>query len=994
MSLLVALSLLGLFLAPPAAQSAEVALTLPPPDLAALLPLASPALDKGPVGSGPISLPPSPQPVPPLPPARIVVDLTQIPLAPAPPPRFLACNPLGTVLGVASELVECGRARFQRNEFEDAREALENAVKKSSERALLREARYWLAETLIRLRQTDGVEQILLLIVQDDPRSDLGYYGGLAYGMVLLNAAQPARALGTFDAILKTGAPPEVIPWARHGRALALYGLGRYADAREAWTGLLALSLPRAVAAESQFWLGDTLGRLGDYKDAVARLSMFTARGPQLNIESGLLRQAWWSRAGGQALEAVQTYRGLLSAYPKLSEILWARAGLALALLDIGDYAAALEEARRLEQADAKGTLALPVLLAVDRWATEKHRVDEGRTLSRELLGKNLEPAARAYVLLLGAELERDAKQPSEARSAFELVVSNPGTPALGWYAGYRLAQMDIEGREFGQAQARLDALLRQTLDADIRAAVLALGGEVGYAARDWDQAADRYGRYLADYGSSPEAPSVQLALAWTQFRRGRFEEARKLWTQFATSQAKDPRAPGALLLASEIAARAGDTAGAQGLLDSLIQRYPEGEHAEVARLNRAILLLRAGKGASTVSDLTTLVRRAPLSPYIGRMRLARGAALMADGKPADAARELTAALGQGEGAVAHLGLGRIAFERGQWDEAEREFVEARDGGTSAIVAAAEYGIAAVLWNQGKREDFSRFATALLTQPADARTTPYVLGATALVAADERKWKEARGAALRLVKEFPDSAATPVVLAQVGASAGRGGEWTLASDVLQTLATRYPTHGDARDVRLDYAEALVRTGAMAEARGRLQAFVDTSPPEDPALPRALLLLGRSFETAGDQPQATDLYARVTRDHPAWQGAATLGQARVLMIDGKWAEAQPLFERALSASDAQVATEAAYRLGEGYRAAGRHQQAVDAYMTAAYVAPDTTLGRRALFGAGQSFTALKQPDFAVIVYKKLLASSGIETELADAAKKNLRALGVN
>ena len=163
----------------------------------------------------------------------------------------------------------------------------------------------------------------------------------------------------------------------------------------------------------------------------------------------------------------------------------------------------------------------------------------------------------------------------------------------------------------------------------------------------------------------------------------------------------------------------------------------------------------------------------------------------------------------------------------------------------------------------------------------------------------------------------------------MGAAAGRGGEWTLASDVLQTLATRYPTHGATRDVRLDYAEALVRTGAVAEARTRLQAFVDTSPAQDPALPRALLLLGRSYETAGDQAQALDLYARVTRDYPAWEGAATLGQARVAMIDGKWAEAQPLFERALSASDVQVATEAAYRLGEGYRGAGRHQQAVDA-----------------------------------------------------------------
>jgi len=375
-------------------------------------------------------------------------------------------------------------------------------------------------------------------------------------------------------------------------------------------------------------------------------------------------------------------------------------------------------------------------------------------------------------------------------------------------------------------------------------------------------------------------------------------------------------------------------------------------------------------------------------------MRLARAAALMADGKPEEATRELTAALAQGEGAVAHLGLGRIAFDRKQWDEAEREFVEARDGGTTPIAAAAEYGIAAVLWNQGKRADFNRFATAILTQPTNATTTPQVLGATAVVAADEQKWKEARAATQRLIKEFPASDTTPAVLAQVGAAAGRGGEWTLAGDVLQTLATRYPTHGATRDVRLDYAEALVRTGAVAEARTRLQAFVDTSPAQDPALPRALLLLGRSYETAGDQAQALDLYARVTRDYPAWEGAATLGQARVAMIDGKWAEAQPLFERALSASDVQVATEAAYRLGEGYRGAGRHQQAVDAYMTAAYVAPDTPLGRRALLGAGQSFAALKQPDFAVIVYKKLLASSGIEAELAEAAKKNLRALGAN
>src|SRR5678809_1466607 len=55
-----------------------------------------------------------------------------------------------------------------------------------------------------------------------------------------------------------------LVPYARHGRGLALYGLKRYPKARDTWAGLLNQSAPRAVAWEGTFWLGDTLGRLGD----------------------------------------------------------------------------------------------------------------------------------------------------------------------------------------------------------------------------------------------------------------------------------------------------------------------------------------------------------------------------------------------------------------------------------------------------------------------------------------------------------------------------------------------------------------------------------------------------------------------------------------------------------------------------------------------------------------------------------------------------------
>jgi len=989
---LLSIALLLLSAAPPA-TAAEPQFKMPPPDLAQVLLLVSPALDKPALPGSLGAYPPSPQPVPPLPRARVETDLAAQPVAAAPPPRFLACNPLGTVLGVVSELVECGRARFQLGEYENAREALDGAVERATEAALLREARYWLGETLIRLGRPGPAAQAMLLVVQADPRSDVGFHAALKYGWLSLMAGDPGRGLATLDALVKVGPSPALVPWAQHGRAVALYGLGRYAEAREVWTRLLGQTLPAPVAGEAPFWFGDTLGRLGEYKEAVARLKTFTGGGPRLLIDTALLRLAWWSRAAGEPLAAVQTYRGVMSAYPKMPEILWARAGLGLALLDLDDYAAALAEARTLDAADKTGALGLPVLLAVDRWMTEKRRADDARALEQEILGRTLEPATRAYVLLLAGEVERDAGQMSEARGRFELVLARPGAPALGWYAGARLAQMDLESREIAQARTRVDALLNEPLTTELRGAALALGGEAAYADRAWDEAAARYSRFLAEFPTSPQAPSVMLALGWAEFRRGRLGAARHTWTRFGTTNRADPRAPAALFLAAELAARSGDTVGARALLDGLVTRYPEGEYADIARLNRSILAIRAGRAASALGDLTELIRRAPLSPYVGRMRLARGVVLVTDGKGAEAARAFKSAQGQGEGASANLGLGRVAFDGGRWDEAEREFVEARDTGAGAVAAAAEYGIAAVLWNQGKTDDFKRFAPVLLARPADPVITPNVLAAVAALAADEGRWTDARTLAMRALNEFPTSDAVPAALSLMGAAAARAGEWPLASESFQLLTGRYPGYKTGREARLAYAEALYRTGALVEAQARLQEIIDASP-RDPELPRALILLGRTHEARGARAAALDVYTRVEREYPAFEGVALLGNARVHLLAANWDEARLLLERALGAGDAAVAVEAAYRLGEGLRATGRHQQAVDSYMTAAYVAPDTPLARRALLGAGQSFTALKQPDSAIIVYKKLLAGKSVEPDVADAAKQGLKALGVN
>ena len=984
------------------AASAAITVKLPAPDLRALVPLLALPLDKPQVALPAVAPPAPPQGLPELPsPPRLVTDPAHRPMAPLPPPRALACNPLGTVLGVASELLECGRARYQKNELAEARVAFQGAIQESSDRRLLQEARYWLGQTLLRLGRIGEVERVFLLAVQDDPRSQVGLYAADDLGWVALELGDPGRALAYFDGLLKITAPPVLVAYAHHGRAMALYGLKRYAEARDEWAGILnvagfsAPNAPRPLVIEATFWLGETLGRVGEYKSAVARLQSFRAAGPQLMTETGLLRLGWWSRAGGQPAEAVKAYRNFLAAYPKSAEIPWAHAGLARALLDLDDYPAAREEARRLETADRGGALALPTWLLIRRWLSDKPRPEDARALDDELLARTLEPAPRAWVLLASAELARKAGQADEARNRFDLVRQSPAVLVFGFHAGFRLAQLDFDIREFARAEAGAKSLLTEALPDDLRAAALLLAGEAAYWARDYEDAARLYSKFLDDLPKHPEAPLVGLALGWTEFRRGGLDAARKRWTSFASEAPSDPRAAEALLLAAELAAKAGDVPGAQRLLADVIVKFPRTESADVATVNRAVLAIKAGRAAEALPELSLLAQRASVSSYIGRVRLARGIALLVLGRPTEAQPDFRAALGQGEDALSHLGLGVVAFERAEWNAAAREFAEGRDAGAGEVAVIAEYGLAAVAFNEKKADEFKRAAAALLSRPADPRITPNVLRGMEAVAADEKRWSDARELALRLATDFPRHGFVAPALADLGNAAGADGQWPLAREMYETLARRYPGHPDTIAGRLVLAEAFLRTGLPADARRELEAFMKGSMG-DRRMPRALILLAEAEEAMGNRAAALEVYTRVDREYRSAKddGAVLLGAARLLQADRKWAEARGFLERALSQNDPGLVTEAAYRLGEGLRAAGQNEEAVEAYMTAAYVAPDSIWGRRALLAAGQSFDALRQTEAAVIVYKKLLAASELEPELAATARSRLKALGVN
>jgi TolA-binding protein len=116
-----------------------------------------------------------------------------------------------------------------------------------------------------------------------------------------------------------------------------------------------------------------------------------------------------------------------------------------------------------------------------------------------------------------------------------------------------------------------------------------------------------------------------------------------------------------------------------------------------------------------------------------------------------------------------------------------------------------------------------------------------------------------------------------------------------------------PVH---REARVDFAEALFRTGDTTEARARLEWFAEAASGDAQA-PRAFLHLAEINKASGQHRPALAAYDRVDREYPRAPRPA-----------------KSLLEAAIEQGDPEVAGEASYRLAAILHGEGRHVRAVE------------------------------------------------------------------
>jgi tetratricopeptide (TPR) repeat protein len=959
----------------------------PPPDLALVIPFAEAPLEK-PAIAIELALPPAPVELPAFPPATPIAPIADKPVAFIPSPRALPC--VGAWLGIASESLECGRARFARGEFDDAAKALENAVRKGTERDLLREARYWLGETLWRLDRVEQADWLFRQVVQDGPRQDLGVWALHSSGWTALRLRQAARARDAFAQVLTGSAPAPLDAWARHGLALASYGLGRWPDAEKAWSELEARGIPTTLLRDVLFWRGDTLGRLGEPARGEIMLRQFVQGGAHPALPSGTLRLGWWALAAGHTPEALAAFR----AYSGSAESEWASAGLALAQIAAGDWPAARATVAALRA--RRSSLASPMLFRLARAAADASRPADAEAVFQELLGGQLDPAARAWVLVVKGEADRAQGARDEARTQFELAQRVGAATPVGPQASVRLARANFELREYKQAMADLAPVVNGRVPQDVRLPALLLQGEAAYAAADYTAASAAFRRALVEFANDPQAPLARVALGWTYLKAGRPAEARRELMEVARATPSHPSAPDALLLAAELTLVAGDLAEGRELAERVIGSYSTHSRADFARLNRGLALLREGDAPAAEAALRDWLSRAPFPALFGRVHAALGTALLAQRKHDPAQREFTLAIKDGARTLGQLGLASLALAVGRRDEAEQGFTAVRTTGSPAEVAAAEYGLAAVAFSKGAVREFKAPAQAALgavsSGPAGAARSAGLLYVLTGIAVEEKDWPGALALAKRLMTPGPGAEVAPDALERIGVGAAAVPVWPVVLESTALLRARYPQHPLAEAAWLRLAEAQIESGRAAEARPVLERYVSTSSGTGDA-GRAWVALARARELTGDRSAALEAYSRAPQDAtgPGSSREVLFGHARLLVQEKRWDAARTVLERLVRAGEPATVAEAAQGIGETYTGEGDPLAAAEYFLTAAYVAPDTPAGRRGMLSAARAFVAAKQPEVAATAYRKLLAQSDLPSEIRQAARQELAAL---
>lgn len=725
---------------------------------------------------------------------------------------------------------------------------------------------------------------------------------------------------------------------------------------------LVILVAAKAFAVEptDQLEFADALFRRGLYEMAIREYKAVAENPESTNAPLAYFRLGEAYKRLDQMEEANAAYRGAIARDP--------------------DHPAALRARLRLAEWQ----------MAVGRWADAERAL--AALEARADLPSDIAPAVR----LLRAQALLKANQPAEAERVYRHLIRDFGATPFAQIARVELANLLANrGADFPEIRALLESAAGQEeIPAAAQAALRFLAEEL-YRRNDFVGSSEAYMRFFERFPDAPEAETARLPAAWALYKAGRYSEARAFAETLEESASS-------LYLQANLLRATGLRSEAKDRYRSLLARFPQSSEANTAAYELAVLLFE-DKQFADAYQAALCVQPSPSISDDWQWMLSECALEL--GRPDEAVERFDALAGstpdRERAVAARFQAARIRRQQQKWEEAAGRFRELADlEPTHPLAAEARYWAGICELRRGALENALREWSRFLAESPAHPLREQVLFARAQAERALERWSDASESLRDFLAAFPFSSRAAEAHLLLGNTLEHLGQPEAAEAQYSQGLHQNPAPEIARNLQFRRLAVLQQLGREEESEQAIHRLVAEGAGADVPVQLLDWAARRSIGRGAYSDALAAARAIVAQPvSEAWTQIGKYLEGRALLGLDQADEAGASFrEAALMSEITPEGVESAWRWGEWALAAGRLDEALQAFERAAERAGTTELAEiraRSYLGLGRVYEERSQWSEAARHYLAvgvLYDHSVIVPEALDAAARALEKLG--
>jgi TolA-binding protein len=865
--------------------------------------------------------------------------------------------------------------------FEQAARGFGDFRSRHGAHPLAPEALYYEAESALALGREAYAMTLFRAFREQYPIHPLAYQAQVALGKYLYESGNYERAIAELAAVLETDPPYQIGAQALYLMGEAAVELGRIDEGLAYFQRIVDEYRQSNTAPVALYAIGYTQVQQRRFEEAARTFELLEARHPDSPYarNMGLALAEVYYELRDYARTAHEAERRL----PLLSPDARERATflLAEAYNHLGRSEDAIINYRAITEQNPSSPYYRNALYGLAwnyhresayQWAAD-HFAHVRENHNDDLAGK------ATYYEAVNRKLAEDYPT---AKMLFAATADGWPELELAQNALLELGITHYELREWSDAQATLERLLREHPTTALRGEALNLRGNVLIALGRMDQAMQSFEEAIS-MDATPVGMRDEMAFqqAWLLYRNGDYRRSAPAFIAIYERDRTSAKAGDALFWAAESYFQIGTLDRAATLFRRYLNDFPRGQHIEAGQyaLGWTYFRLSRYNEAITMFErfLANYRTRSDFVPYRTDATLRLADSYYASRRFQDAIRVYSRVAEEG-GDYALYQIGQAQNNSNNPHEAIRTFRRLlSDFRESDYREAALYNVAFIYFQlQDFEQAASEFQRLVNDYPRSA-FAPRALYGVGDAHFNAERYEDAINAYKRVRERCPNSAFAADAASGIQYALLALGDDRRADAMIEEFIAQNPNSPAVDELRFRQAEVRLRSGRSADALSAFQRFVQSSSDQR-LVAEAHYYIGSIHADRRETQQAEAAFRRVVTNYPQSPRRleAGLRLGRLLLDQNRAQDALAAYRDAEAAASGNPAAVARARYGQGMSllAMGRTADAEQLLQQTASSAGDQPEALPAMLGLARIYDQSNRPNDALNLYRRVAERS--------------------